>query len=208
MADKLLNLLQTTPPPWELSETPRAVPPVSWIPEEVQILVRRLDEWWEAEGRELAESARGDVFGFFAAFPAARFGHILSVLTNVVLPRLPLGDPRMETAASLLRRMQEAGILIDLALPVILAATQSSREETAASLRLSLVSMARERTAAAVEGVYVWLEAAQRGCFLSRRSTLLRNLARLSGRDAPLRWPTRCGTRQISSSNRPWPPPI
>lgn len=159
--DAFLNVTQATLRPWETVDR-RPIPAISWTDAEADRLIAMAEDWWKDEGRDLAQQVHGDPFGISKEVLRRRIEHLIGVFAYAILPALPPRHSALNRAASFLSDLRDAGIVTESTLVIAIAADPDAAERVASELRISLVSMDAMVAAAAIEGVYVWLEAAAR----------------------------------------------
>lgn len=158
----LLDALSTTMKPWE-NATNRFLPSVEWSPSEVARFIDVIHEWWQNEGRELAQRTYGATENLFTVFrPHGRFDRILELLSYVALPVLPPDHPAALKAALVVQHLLKAEVPAESALPLVVRTDRSALDKAASLLRRSITSPETDRAEAAIEGAYVWVDAAAR----------------------------------------------
>jgi hypothetical protein len=184
--DVLTDVLAATGPPWK-DEPERRTPTVEWTVEDAHALLDLMEAWWEYEGADLWRHIEKDPGPFNAMMPRWRFTSVVEIIAYVVLPARGSERGHLSRAATLVRKMQAAGIVVDLALPVVAVDSADSGEYVAAELRMSLASTSIERVAAALPAVYVWLEASWRGLTAPPPNDLVQEIGSIiRGRRAPV----------------------
>lgn len=159
--DPLTDALAATPRPWR-TEDDRGRS-IAWTVADASALLDRIEPWWDAEGADLWCAIQEDNSPLAAAMPRWRFSSIVEAVAHIVLPACGPDRPHLERAAALIRRMAAVGVHVELALPVLVAEDPSKVGEVARALRLALASSVPEKVGEALPGVFVWLDAAERG---------------------------------------------
>ena len=170
--DPLDSALKATAKPWEGDTRGRLIPPIEWTAEDAERLVSLMDRWWDDEGHQLAQAPSM----FFESFSRHRYQLVAKTLAYTVLFSLPAKHRALNKSLSLLRKIEAAGIPVECALPLVLAVEPSSTENVASALRSALVSTERDRTAGAIEGIYLWATRSARGDLPGTPNDLVREI--------------------------------
>ena len=113
---------------------------------------------WDDEKDAIRPVLASEIDSFARRGFAERYRDWLRVMAEIVLPRVGTADQRIQdTAKRLIGELDQSGISVLLALPMLLYLDSDSYDEIVRRMRVGLVSTDEELVGGAAEGLHYWI---------------------------------------------------
>lgn len=161
---------------------------IDWTLEEANAFLQKMIDYWDEEKEALRPMIASSVDSFVTRGFVQRYRDWLRVMAEIVLPKIATADERtQDTARRLLTELEQSGVSVLLALPMLLYLNPELHDEIVHKMRAGLVSTDEEPVGGAAEGLYYWiLRSSSKDDIASPPETLLDELVnRALGRRQP-----------------------
>lgn len=161
---------------------------IDWTPEEAVVFLQKMIECWDDEKEALRPTLASSIDSFATRGFAQRYRDWLRVMAKIVLPRIADADEQVRTTARrLMTELEQSGVSVLLALPMLLYLDAELHDEIVRKMRVGLVSTDEGPVGGAVAGLNYWiLRSASDDSIVAPPNTLLDELInRALGRRQP-----------------------
>jgi len=201
--DSLSQILMATTRPWHVAD--HHFSPTDWSPEEIERVLGHVERWWAAEGPAFVLSLRSAPASPFPR-PWWRLTTIVDFIAYVALPACASRPDALQRCVRLAEKLQDAGIPVDLLVPLRLAAGTTTAADAGAMLREASSALDPERSPAFLGAVLLWMCLAEKGIVPTLPTDLVGEVAGgVRARRSPdLAWALQVAGTLVKRPGEPW----
>jgi hypothetical protein len=131
---------------------------IDWTQDEAVAFLQKMIVYWDDEKEALRPTLASRIDSFARRSFVKRYRDWLRVMAEIILPRLATADQQIQDSAKrLIRELEESGVSVLHALPMVLYLDTDPYDEIVRKMRVGLVSTDEELIGGAAEGLYYWI---------------------------------------------------